>query len=198
VLEKPAVVAHDHERGRLGFEQRLEPEDAVEIEVVGRLVHEQQVGGAHQRLGDREPLAPAAGERRRARVGIGEPASAERRLDPGRARDLVEGLVAQRRREQGRDRLLAGRPGVLRHVGQAGQAARETVPASGVSRPASTRSSVDLPLPFGPDDADAIAVVYAERELGEERRRPERLGDRLTTEQQRHFGALARPEPRNH
>src|SRR5205085_2683523 len=65
VLEEPAVVAHHQKRRALGAQQLLEPEDAVEIEMVRGLVHEQHVGRAHERLRDRQSLLPTAGERPR-------------------------------------------------------------------------------------------------------------------------------------
>ena len=52
------------QRARVAREPVLEPEHGVEVEVVGRLVEQQQVGAAHQRLREVEPHAPAAGEAR--------------------------------------------------------------------------------------------------------------------------------------
>ena len=62
-LEEPAVVADHQIREALGAEQGLEPDDAGEVEVIGRLVEEQHGGRPGELADDREPLPPAAGER---------------------------------------------------------------------------------------------------------------------------------------
>ena len=43
-------------------EELLEPVARVEIEVIGRLVEQQQIGRAQQQLGEGEPHLPAAGQ----------------------------------------------------------------------------------------------------------------------------------------
>ena len=64
-LQEVAVVAHGHEGLRLAPQQLLEPEDALDVEMVRGLVEQQQLGLARQLARDGEPLLPAAGERRR-------------------------------------------------------------------------------------------------------------------------------------
>jgi hypothetical protein len=61
-VEKLAVV-RDHEHGRrLALQPGLEPDDRIEVEVVGRLVEQQQVSRSQQCTRQRQPVAPAAGE----------------------------------------------------------------------------------------------------------------------------------------
>ena len=48
---------------RIGVQVLLEPVARLEIEMVGRLVEQQQVRLAEQQLGQRDPHLPAAGER---------------------------------------------------------------------------------------------------------------------------------------
>ena len=45
-----------------GAQQPFQPDDAGQVEVVGRLVEQQQVGPADQFAGQGQPLAPAAGK----------------------------------------------------------------------------------------------------------------------------------------
>ena len=78
VFEKVAVVADHHAREGRGFEKALEPQDAVEIEVIGRLVEQQNIGMAEQRAGDRQAPLPSAGERVGRGVGVFEAGLAER------------------------------------------------------------------------------------------------------------------------
>ena len=62
VLQEVAVVADHQIRQRLALEQVLQPEDALDVQVVRGLVHQQHVGLLDQLAGDRQALAPAAGE----------------------------------------------------------------------------------------------------------------------------------------
>ena len=173
-------MADDEIRAALGAQQRLEPDDAGEIEVVGRLVEQQHVGGAGELAGDGEPLQPAAGERLDRRVRVDEAGAAERLGDPSAASAscsstspatrLAHDLLGGRRRREAR---------VLRHVADARQAAERAGAASGSSSPARIRSSVDLPEPFGPTTPRRSPSAIAEREVGEERGRSERLADAL-------------------
>ncbi len=50
------------ERARIAREPLLEPEHGVEVEVIGGLVEQQQIGAAHERLREVEPHSPAAGK----------------------------------------------------------------------------------------------------------------------------------------
>ena len=61
-VEQLAVVADDQHGVRIAPEIVVEPEGAFEIEVVGRLVEEQQVGLGEQHGGERHAHAPAARE----------------------------------------------------------------------------------------------------------------------------------------
>ena len=79
-VEEVAVVRDEEQRARIAGEPVLEPQHGVEVEMVGRLVEEQQVGAAHQRLREVEPHPPAAGE---ARHGIA--VARGRKAEPGRA-----------------------------------------------------------------------------------------------------------------
>jgi hypothetical protein len=58
-----ATVMRDHDQGaRIAAQPVLQPEDGLEIEMVGRLVQQQQVGSGHQGLGQAQAHAPATGE----------------------------------------------------------------------------------------------------------------------------------------
>lgn len=61
-IEKFAVVRNHDQRARIAMQPVFEPDDGVEVQVVGRLVEQQQVGAAHQRLSQVQAHAPAAGE----------------------------------------------------------------------------------------------------------------------------------------
>ncbi len=61
-IEKFAVVGNYDQRARIAVQPVFEPDDCVEVKVIGRFVEQQQVRAAHQRLREIEPHAPAAGE----------------------------------------------------------------------------------------------------------------------------------------
>ena len=61
-IEEVAVVGNQQQGAGVALEPVLEPEDRIEIQVVGRFIQQQQVGRAHQRLGEVETHAPATGE----------------------------------------------------------------------------------------------------------------------------------------
>ena len=62
IVEQVAVVADHHDGVRIGRDLPLQPQRAFEIEEVGRLVEQQQVGLRKQRGRKRDAHAPAAGE----------------------------------------------------------------------------------------------------------------------------------------
>ena len=62
-LEKPAVVRDDHDSGIERLQLALEPLEALDVEVVRRLVQQQQIGIAAERARERRARQLAAGER---------------------------------------------------------------------------------------------------------------------------------------
>ena len=82
VVEEVAVVGDGDDRARVLVEEALEPLDRLGVEVVGRLVEQQQVGVLEQQPGERDAALLAAGERRRRprrRAGSGARPSRSRR-----------------------------------------------------------------------------------------------------------------------
>ena len=61
-VEEPAIVGDDHGAAGEGEEGLLERAQGVDVEVVGRLVEEQEVAAAVEELGQVEAVALAAGE----------------------------------------------------------------------------------------------------------------------------------------
>ncbi len=87
-VEELAVVRDEDQRPAIGREPALEPDHRVEVEVVGGLVEQQQVGAAHQGAREVETHPPAAGER----------ADALRELVLGEAQAVEQGGRARARR----------------------------------------------------------------------------------------------------
>ena len=61
--QQGAVVAHHHEPAGVALERALEPFDGRQVEVVGRLVEQQDIAVADQRAGERRAPRLAARER---------------------------------------------------------------------------------------------------------------------------------------
>ena len=60
VVEQIAVVADDEDARRIARQIIDEPQRAFKIEIVGRLVEQQQIGLREQHRGERDAHAPAA------------------------------------------------------------------------------------------------------------------------------------------
>ena len=58
-----AIVRGHQQRAGIGLEELLQPDDGFDVEVIGRLVHQQHVGTAEQHARQRHAHFPAAGER---------------------------------------------------------------------------------------------------------------------------------------
>ncbi len=83
-VEEVAIVRDQDDRVRVGRQVFLEPVARVEIEVVGRLVEQQQAGPPEQQLGQRDAHLPAARERLGglAEVVLAEAEAAQHGRDP--------------------------------------------------------------------------------------------------------------------
>ena len=88
-VEQVAVVADDQHGVRVAGEEGLEPDRALEVEIVGRLVEQQHVGAGEQHGGQRHPHPPAAGELG-AGAGLGRGVEAEARSGSRPARASAE------------------------------------------------------------------------------------------------------------
>ena len=61
-VQQVAVVADDDHGARIVREMVLEPQRTLEVEIVGRLVEQQEIGRGEQRRGERNAHPPSAGE----------------------------------------------------------------------------------------------------------------------------------------
>ena len=119
VVEEVAVVGHRDDRARVLLQGPLEPGDRLGVEVVGRLVEEEQVGPGQQQPAQRDPPALAARQgraRRRRPAGAGARPWRSRRCGRAprrrRRRSWPGGRPARRgaRRCRRRDRRRPRRP----------------------------------------------------------------------------------------
>ena len=95
-----AIVGDEQQRSPVAAQPSLEPDDRIEIQVIRRLVEQQQIRATHERPGEMQAHAPAAGERceRGPLVGGPKAQTAHDLRGPGRRRvgiDLFEPAVEQ-------------------------------------------------------------------------------------------------------
>ena len=179
-------MADDEIGERLGAERVLEPEDALDVEVIRRLVQQQHVGRARQLARDGEALEPAAGQVAHARARVREAGARERHrhAEPGGGRPGSGRSRARRSppppRPPRASTVVVGREArVLRHVAEARPAAERAAAAVRRLEPREDAEQGGLARAVGTDEPDAVALGEAERELLEERRGAEGLGEAL-------------------
>ena len=111
VVEEVAVVGDGDDRAGVLVEEALEPLDRLGVEVVGRLVEQQQVGVLEEQPGERHAALLAAGQRRDVGV-VGRAAQrVHRDVDValevpgvGRVDPVLERATARRRSPRSRRR----------------------------------------------------------------------------------------------
>ena len=161
------VVAHDHHRPRPVAQRRRDRLARRRVEVVRRLVQQQEVVAPGDQLGQRQLRLLAARQRagvleRRSPVRPNMPSS-RRRCSSGTAGHLAHVLDHGDRRA---DALV-----LLRVVAGRDAAARAgTTPASASDSPARMRSSDVLPAPFSPSTSSRSPRSTVERHVVEHRR----------------------------
>ena len=190
----------DRHRGeRRAREELLEPDDALDVEVVRRLVEEEEVGLPDELAREGDALLLPARERRHEAVGADA---------AGRERELRERLV----------RLQLGLPRHLLAVGDVGEGPLEDDgpdgrplreardlgdeadgdasleddrPVVGRRLLGEDRQERRLPRAVRPDQADPLVRLDPEREAGEEGPGAKRLREALRGDEGRHAATLA-------
>ena len=187
VVQEVAVVAHHHagEGGR--SEQPLEPQDAFEIEVVGGLVEEEQVGIEGQLARNGEPALPSAGEGFRRGGAVGETGPAERLVDARGTLEIVEALARDGGGDDFRGGELRREAHLLRHVTDTRVAPHGDGAGIGLHFAGQNFQERGLAGAVGTDQAEALAFRDAERDVLEQHARPESLGERGTAFEERHY-----------
>jgi len=144
-------VTDRDERGGGVLEQRFEPEDRVDVQVVRRLVEQEDIGRLGQLARDGEPGAPAPRQEVGRDAGVREPAlrrvSVTRRC---RSWSSSRPSTAIAPATISAADIPVGKTGVCGTWPMRRFFRRLQVPESGLSTPARILKSVDLPAPLGP------------------------------------------------
>ena len=198
-VQEVPVVGDQDQGAPIGLEPALQPDDRVQVQVVGGLVEQEQVRAAHQGARQGEPHTPTAGIAvdRPTLVARGEPEPMEQPSRPTLGPVAVDGLqsarqlpVAQpvargvRRRQIRLDatqlrvpvqdkldgRLLTVR-GVLGHMGQLPTGRDGAIPRVRVELPAQEREQARLAAAIRPHEPDLLARIDGERGPGQQQAR---------------------------
>ena len=180
-VEEPAVVGDHHQRGRTTDQVLGEPRDRLDVEVVGRLVEDQQVDVVEQQAGQR---AAAAFSTREPVHGPVEGHVGQQHLDDLAGGRVTRPLVV----------VLAGEHDLAHGVGVVEQVALVEVadvqpavqrdPATVGGLPAGHQvEQGGLAVAVAPDDADALTLGDAEAHLVEQDPHAVGLGDLLEVQQ---------------
>ena len=169
VFEKIAIVADDDEGERRVHEQLFEPENAFEIQMVGRFVEQEERRFLDEFAGQGEAFAPTAGERFDLLFAAREADFAE---DDADARRLFVFFEIAARESAGEDLLDRGfgiEDGFLGDVADLGFAKAGDVAVVGGFEAGEDFEEGRFAGAVGADEADAFAVAQVERDVREER-----------------------------
>ena len=176
-VQEVAVVGDQDQASAVLGQPVLEPGDRVDVEVVGRLVQDQQVGTGHQRPGQGHPLGLPTRQRRRRRV---EQRAQTQPIGHGRRFPVLGPVAAGQRVADARPAQHAG-PVPGQRPGRPDRAAR--------SRPRA-RSSPDmmdnkrrLAAAVETDDPPPVTFGHGQRDVREERSTGAAGGDAVDVEE---------------
>ena len=189
VLEEAPVVADEHDRRAQRLEALLEPLDRGDVEMVGRLVEEEDVRLRRQCAGERGAAAFAAGKPRRILL-AGETEGFEEVA-------AAMGIVA--RRQSRFDECAGGgearEVGLLRQVAHRHRRLDEAAAGIGLDQPGGDLEERRLARAVPPDQAEPLAGADREPGAGQERRAAEGEADVLEEEEGRRRHGLRRRSP---
>ena len=181
VLEEVAVVSDD-DGGEAGLgEELFEPLNAGKVEVVGGFVEEDGVGFGNESFEDGEALAPTAGEGGGELIEVFKAGLAQESVAAGSG--FVAGNFAF---EDLADGESLGEDGFLSDVCEAGELAESDFAGVRVDASGEDLEEGGFAGAVGTDEAEAIAIVQGERDIGKEGLGAKAFLERETAQQDGH------------
>ena len=161
VRQEPPVVADHDQRGAAAGKLALEPFDRGEVEMIGGLVEQQDVGSGREHARERRPPRLAARQARRVLAAVeAELLQQEARLVMIVARSEPGLNVGERRRR-------AGEIGLLRQVAHGGARLHEAGAAVGLDQPGGDLEQGRLARSVAANQAHALAGRDRELDAGQ-------------------------------
>ena len=179
--EQPFVVAYQGERGAAVLERLFEPFDGDDVEMVGRLVEQQDVRLGREHARERRAARLAAGKL--GRIGLGD--DTELFHEGARAIGVV-GVVETRQNEVER-RGKTGEIGLLRQIAHARAGLHETLSVLGLKLTRGDAKQCRLSRPVAAHQRDAVAGRNAQFRAIEQRRAAQRDVDVSKLQKRRHM-----------
>ncbi len=184
----------DDDHGKVcGAQHALEPLDAFQIQVIGRLIQHQHIGIKHHGFGNGKPLAPAPGEARRLIIhvhalsrGVDKSRTAQRlaqsllafvRGHPGGLKRRIDNLAHGDLRRKLRD---------LAHVADARPLAHGKLARVGVHFPGEHGKQRGFSCAIRTDQPDAVSIMNSERDVLKQWHGPKALRDTLSIQNRWH------------
>ena len=177
--QKAPVVADDHQRGAAGVEIALQPFDGGEVEMIGRLVEQQDIGRRRQHARERDAARFAARQMR----GVFRAGEAEFLEQMARDVGIVGRLEAGF--DIGQRRGKAGEVRLLRQVAHHGARLHEHRAAVGLDQPGCNFQQRRLARAVASDQRHAFAGGHRQLRAGEQRRAAEGQGNVFELEERR-------------
>ena len=169
--QKAPVVADDHQRGAAGVKIALQPFDGGEVEMIGRLVEQQDIGRRRQHARERDAARFAAGQLRRIFRARETEFLEQMACDVGIVGRLEAGFdIGQRRGKAGEVRLL-------RQITHDSARLHEHRAAIGLDQPRCNFQQRRLARAVASDQRHAFAGGHRQLRAGEQRRAAEGQGN---------------------
>ncbi len=176
-------MADDEKRMGFGLQHSFQPENSLDVQMVGRFIHQQHVRLQHQRLRDRQTFLPSSGE---CSDGLVDAYKASEAEGLGHSAAVLVGVQTFVEEDLGKrflDRVRRGKRRFLRDIANADLAPHRTAAAIRLVKAGQYFEQRRFAGPVGTDQPDVIAFTEPERQVGEERFHPVAFADGLTTEQ---------------
>jgi len=187
-LEEGAIVRDEHHRARILQEECLEPFDRVDVQVVRRLVEQQQIGLAGERARQQHTAPPSARQRVDDRLGV-QPELREHEvhvvlLQP---RLVLVQMMGVPFGDDVEDRSVRGQRNVLLEPRDSQRRLPPNRPGISRDLAADDLQQRRFARAVSPDDRHALARLDLQRDFIEEREMPEGNGNAIERDE-RHEG----------
>jgi hypothetical protein len=171
LLQQPPVVADQHDPGAHRAQLALQPLDRRQVEMVGRLVKQQDIGQRPHRPGERSAACLAAGQSGR----VFTPAEAQP-LQQIERPVAIGGVGSEPRFDVGEGRGEPGQVLLLRQIADPGAGLNRALAGVGVDETSRDPQQRRLAGAVSPDETDPNSGSDAQSRASRQRRSRERQG----------------------
>src|SRR6185437_3588528 len=193
-LQEIAIVADQEERESRVLQQLFEPEDAFDIEMIGRLIEQQQIGFGYELACDGETFLPAAGEGFDRLLEVLEAHPTQKSHRARFALMFIERLFGEGVDDDLLNRFAGGESIFLRHISEAKLPAHRELAFIGLLEAGDDFQQRRFSRAVGTNEASAVFIIEADGNAIEQKSPAEGFGERLTAKKKTHRTALSHSE----